>query len=169
MPSSQQSAATDELHMQRFKGLEVYRIDSARWNLYRDDDPKGMNLCVRVECSKAIKQFEDTQYVGGEPHWELNLFQPVLEDSSLKAGFEATIPASYDESRGGWITNFYFTSHEGSEKNRIEILNRDGDRLLLRLTGEIIDVNHYDDSKPRSKVTVTTWFTKDDGTKRSMQ
>ncbi len=28
------------------------------------------------------------------------------------------------ESRGGWITNFYFSSHEGSEKNAIEILER---------------------------------------------
>lgn len=168
-PSTQQPVANDTLHMQRFKGLESYQIESAKWNLYRDEDPQGMNLCLRVECSKAIKQFEDTAYVGGKPDWELNLVQPVLEDSSLHTGFKAEIPASYDESRGGWITNFYFTSHEGSEKNQVEVLSRDGDRLLIRLTGEIVDVNHYDDSKPRSKVSVTTWFSKDEKTKRSMQ
>jgi hypothetical protein len=168
-PDTAQPQAVDELHMMRFEGLEIYQISSATWNLYRDESPAAMNLCVRVECSKPIKQSEDSKYVGGLPTWELNLVEPALVDASLESGFRASIPASYDESRGGWITNFVFTSHEGSERNGIEVLAREGDRLLLRLTGEIIDVIHYSDSKPRSKVTVVTWFTRDAETKRSMQ
>lgn len=161
--------ATPALHMQRFKGLEIYEIESARWNLYQDQNPAAINLCICVDCSKAIQQFEDTEYVGGAPAWELNLVEPVLDETSLVTGFSADIPQSFDDSRGGWITHFYFSRYEGSEKNRIEILARDGDRLLLRLTGEIIDVNHYDDSKPRSQVTVQTWFVRDAKTQRSMQ
>lgn len=168
MISTSEIRASDELHMMRFKGLEIYQIESAKWSLYPDDDSTAINLCVRVKCSKALKQFEDTKYVGGIPHWELNLVDPALVDSSLVAGYLASIPASHDEKRG-WLTNFYFSSHEGSEQNTIEVLAREGDRLLLRVTGEIIDVNHYDDSKPRSKVTVVTWFLRDAATKRSMQ
>ena len=157
-----------ELWMQRFKGLEIYTIETARWNLYRDDEDGRMNLWIYVECGKAKKQFEDTEYVGGEPHWELNLVQDTLAEETLTAGFEATIPEGYDESRGGWVTNFYFVQHAGSDKNTLEVLEVDGDRMRIRLTGEIVDVNFYDDSKPRSKLLVETWFTRDAAGRRSM-
>jgi hypothetical protein len=158
-----------EFWMERFKGLEIYQIESAKWNFYEDGARGGMNLWLSVDGGSAIKQFEDTEYVRGAPDWELNLVEVDLKDSILEAGFRASIPSGYDERRGGWITNLYFTSHDGSDENTIEVLQRDGDRLLIRLTGEIVDVNYYDDSKPRSKLLVETWFHKDPKGKRSMQ
>jgi hypothetical protein len=161
-----QHEAADELHMTRFNGLEIYEIECAKWNLYRDGNK--MNLCVQVKCSKAIRQLEDTKFVGGFPHWELNLVEPKIEDASLLPGYRASIPASYDEGRGGWLTNFYFASHEGSENNEIQVVAREGEHLLLRLTGQIVDVIHYDGSKPPSKVSVFTWFIRAESIKRSM-
>lgn len=125
-----------------------------------------MNLWVSLECDKAIKQFEDTEYTNTIPNWELNLVESEIE---LAEGFEANIPNGYDDGRGGWVTNFYAGSHDGSDKNTIKVIKRDGDRLLLRLTGEIVDPNFYGNSKPRSKLLVETWFTKNDEGKRSMQ
>jgi len=100
--------------------------------------------------------------------WELNLVEDVIEDKEIEAGFTAQIPEAYDESRNGWITNFYFAEHEGSENNHISILDRCGDELFVKITGEIIDVNYYDGSKPNSKIAVRTWFKVDENTMRSM-
>jgi hypothetical protein len=158
-----------ELWMERFNGLEVYRIESAKWNLYKDADLGRMNLWLSVVGGGAIKQFEDTASVGGQPRWELNLVETELADPALKPGFRASIPKGHDDERAGWITNFYFSSHDGSDNNTIEVLQRDGDRLLIRVTGAIVDVNYYDDSKPRSKLLVETWFEKDSKGQRSMQ
>ena len=47
-----------------------------------------MNLWISVHCGKAIKQFEDTEYVGGEPDWELNLVDPDLTEAVLVSGFK---------------------------------------------------------------------------------
>ena len=156
----------DELWINRFLGLEIYRIDIAKWNLYRDKEDGRMNFWIYLKSRTPIKQFEDTEYTIMQPSWELNLVEPSVE---IAEGFVASIPTSYDEQRGGWITNFYSGSHGGSEENTIKVLQRDGDRLLIRLTGEIVDPNFYDDSKPRSQLLVETWFTLDPEGSRSMQ
>lgn len=108
----------------------------------------------------------DTEFTIVIPFWELNLVEPEIE---IAEGIEAAIPEAYDDDRIGWLTNFYTTRHDGSEGNVIRILQIDGDRLLIRLTGEIVDPDYYDDSNPRSRLLVETWFVKNDEGKRSMQ
>jgi hypothetical protein len=165
-PETNAKPALEELWVNRFLGLEIYHIETAEWNLYRDEEDGRMNLWVKLDCDKAIKQFEDTEYTNTIPNWEINLVEPEIV---ISEGFEAAVPEGYDESRGGWITNFYACSHDGSDKNTIQILKEEGDKLLIRLTGEIVDPNFYDDSKPRSKLLVETWFTKNTEGGRSMQ
>ena len=156
----------EELWVNRFLGLEVYHIETAEWHLYKDEEDGRMNLWIKLDCDKAIKQFEDTKYTDTIPSWEVNLIEPEI---GIIEGFKAVVPEGYDESRGGWITNFYAGSHDGSDKNTIRILERDGDRLLIRLTGEIVDPNFYDDSKPKSQLLVEAWFTMNADGGRSMQ
>jgi hypothetical protein len=40
----------------------------------------------------------------------------------------------------------------------IELMEINGDRVRLRLTGATIDVNYYDGSKPTTKLSVDVWF-----------
>ena len=154
------------LLMKRFNGDEKYRIQAATWNLYNDNEK--MNLCLLIESDEAIAQSEDTASYFQMLNWELNLVEKSLEDSQLQSGFTANIPEAYDEDGDGWITNFYFVEHQGSENNKIEIIERQGDQLLIRVSGEIPDVNFYDGSKPHATLLVETWFTKDENTRRSM-
>ena len=153
--------------MKRFNGVEKYEIKSATWNIYRDEDK--INMCLLVESDQAISQAEDTESIFQMLHWELNLVEKKLDEEQLQTGFKAKIPEAYDESRNGWITNFYFCEHEGSENNTIHIIETDKDKLLIRITGEITDVNYYDGSKDNSLLLVETWFTKNNSTMRSMQ
>jgi hypothetical protein len=162
---SKVNPAPEELWIQRFLGPEVYHIESAEWNLYRDEEDGRMNLWISVVCDRAIRQFDDTAYTNTIPGWELNLVEPHID---LREGLNAYIPSGYYERRRGWITNFYACSHDGSDKNRIIVKKRDGDRLFLRLTGVVVDPNFYDGSKPKSHLTVETWFTKTEEGVRSM-
>jgi hypothetical protein len=43
-----------------------------------------------------------------------------------------------------------------------------GNRVRLRLTGETIDVNYYDGSKPATKLSVDVWFDHNRDRGRSM-
>ena len=158
---------SDELWMSRFNGIGKYALETAEWNVYEDSDREKVNLWLRVECGEAIEETEDTSFYAGSSHWELNLVEDDLGEEFLVPGFEASIPIGYDESRGGWVTNFYFSSHEGSDNNTIKIIKREGDRLLIRISGDIKDVNYYDGSKPKSVLILQTWFTKSHG-KRTM-
>jgi len=157
-----------ELILDRFCGREIHPITSATWSLYRDDELDRMTLTVHLEAGPGTKLHEDTQELDAEPFWELNLVERDLSHSELCPGAKFSIPEGYDESRGGHLTNFYYCEHESSDKNSIEVLAVDGDRLLLRLTGETIDVNFYDGSKAPTRLLVEGWFSHDAGTIRSM-
>jgi len=160
--------SNQELILDRFCGREVHPITSATWNLYRDDELERMTLCIHIEAGPGSTLHEDTKELDAEPWWELNVVEADLSDASLTAGSKWTLPDGYDESRGGNLTNFYYCEHESSDDNQIEILAVDGDRLLIRLTGETIDVNFYDGSKDPTKLLVETWFSRDPKTLRSM-
>lgn len=156
------------LVLQRFNGYESYPVTLAEWNVYEDRENGMMNLFITLETGPGIVQNEDTISLNGRPQWELNLLEQNLSEESIKVGFIGKIPDSYDDNRGGQLTNFYFCSHEGTDKNVIQIIEVDGDRVRFRLTGETIDVNFYDGSKPPTKLSVDIWFQRDPNGMRSM-
>jgi hypothetical protein len=156
------------LVLERFNGFESYQIELAEWNLYIDEENGMMNLWIFLSAGQALRQQKDTENLNAKPNWELNLVESSLSEDSIKPGFMATILESYDESRGGWITNFYYCEHEGTDKNTIEVVATDGDRVRFRLYGETVDVNYYNGSKPATKLLSDVWFERNRGGGRSM-
>lgn len=146
------------LVLERFNGFESYPIELAEWNLYIDEENGMMNLWIFLSAGQALRQQKDTEELNAEPYWELNLVESSLSEDLIKPGFMAAIPESYDDSKGGWITNFYYCGHEGTDKNTIEVVATDGDRVRFRLYGETVDVNYYDGSKPATKLLTDVWF-----------
>jgi hypothetical protein len=157
------------LVMERFNGYESYPIELAQWNLYRDEELGMMNLWIYLRAGAGIVQHEDTKYIGGKPNWELNLVKRDLSEAVIKVNFSETIPSCYDENQGGWLTNFYFCSHNGTDRNTIETIDIDGDRVRFKLLAETIDVNYYDGSKPPTQLSVDTWFDRNCSGRRSFQ
>ena len=163
--------ADPTLFLDRFCGREEYPVEAATWCLYRDDgfdDEEVSNLCLCVRASAGTKLHEDTETLGARPRWEVNLVQAHLERDDLAPGAVFEIPEGYDESRDGHLTNFYYCEHEGSERNRIEVLAADDDRLRIRLTGGTVDVNFGDGSKPATSLSVECWFEHDAASRRSI-
>ncbi len=156
------------LVLERFNGFESYSIELAEWNLYIDEENRMMNLWIFLSAGQALRQQKDTEELNAEPHWELNLVESSLSEDLIKPGFMAAIPESYDDSKGGWITNFYYCEHEGTDKNTIEVVATDGDRVRFRLYGETVDVNYYDGSKPATKLLTDVWFKRNRDGGRSM-
>jgi hypothetical protein len=158
-----------ELILDRFCGREVHPITKAAWNLYQDQSLGAPTLCLLVEAGPGTVLHDDTKSLSAQPFWEINLVEPGLSRSALTTGATFTVPVGYDESRGGYVTNFYYCEHVCTDKNTIEILREEDTRLLIRMTGETIDVNFYDGSKPPTKLSVQAWFTHDPSVTRSMQ
>ena len=152
--------------VKRFSGPELFKVTKAHWNLYEDEGRN--NLTLYLECDGGVALTEEISYCSEYCNWELNLWESNLSEEQLVPGFKAKIPSGYDESKDGWITNFYFTEHDGSDNNEIEIIKKENERLLIKITGEITDLNFYDGSKPNSKLCVQTWFTKSSEVARSI-
>jgi hypothetical protein len=156
------------LILDRFCGRETYPVKKATWNLYLDDELGLMNLCLWVEAGQGSILHEDTKDLHAEPSWEVNLLTAELVAAPLVVGSTFIVPYGYEEAHGGYVTNFYYCEHESTESNMIEVLAAEEERLLLRLTGETVDVNFYDGSKPPTKLSVETWFLRDTRMMRSM-
>jgi hypothetical protein len=165
---STSSPENQVLVLERFNGIEIYPVELAQWHLYRDNENSMMNLWIALSAGQAIKQQKDTKSLCAEPNWELNLVDQSLAEELIKPGFTAIIPEAYDESRCGWVTNFYYCEHEGTNKNIIEAIEVDGDRVRFRILGETVDVNYYDGSKSPTKLSADAWFERNRDGERSM-
>lgn len=156
----------DFLRLIRFNGEEQYPVIRATWSIYIDHNLNKNNLCILVETDKGNVLNEDTKNLNASPHWKLNYIADGFNKNSLKPGFSVTIPEGYVEAQDGYITSFYYCEDQETSNNTIEIIAIDDDRLKLRLTGEGVDINDYDNSKPPSKIIVETWFEYDEDTTR---
>lgn len=152
----------------RFCGPEEYPVVSATWNVHHDINSGMPNLVFFIETERGTILNDDTQALDGKPHWQINCVNAINEVEDIVVGLVVNEPDGYDEDRGGHLTNFYYCQHVTSEKNQIQIIAIEGERIFARVTGEVIDVNYYDDSKPRSTLFVETWFERSQDTLRSV-
>ena len=159
----------DIFTIQRLEHNEQFLVNSVKWNLYSDVESKASNFCLFIECKQAINISLELQEFFERMHWELNVVEPTITEDEMIDGFVYQIPKGYDESREGYITNLYFFEHQCSDNNQITILKCDGSRKLIRLEGEVGDINHYDESKPKNKLSLETWFEFDPVITRSMK
>ena len=136
------------LTIKRFCGEEYYPLDSASWSIW-----DGRVFCVEMNFGEGTGLHEDTEYLAQEPLWELYFDMPSPE---VEVGTVFT-----DEQNREDETHFYYFEHYPTEKNRVEILDMDGDRLLLKITGECCDVNYYDGSKGNDELEITLWIDKE--------
>jgi hypothetical protein len=100
--------------------------------------------------------------------YRINVVSKTLNATCLTPGVTFSVPNGYDEAQGGYVTNFYYCSHEPTDDNLVEIVEVDGSTLLVRLRGQTIDVNFYDGSKPPTRLSVEVYLQHDAKTKRSM-
>lgn len=156
----------DVLRLIRFNGEEQYPIIRATWSIYYDDELKKNDLCILAEAGEGIVLNEDTKGSNVSPCWKLNYIADGFDKDSLKPGFSVTIPEGYVEAKSGYITSFYYYEDQETNNNTIEIIAVENDRLKLRVTGEGVDINDYDNSKPPCKIIIETWFQYDDETTR---
>lgn len=161
--------------LRRSIGEEHFSVESATWSIYEDEDLEKNNLCICIQAADLLKapahwekEEEDDEFIGMEPNWELNYVSAGITKESIVKGIKLEIPVGCDEDLGGWLTNVYYFEHDGSEKNTIEILDVDADRLYLRMRGETEDYD-YSDGSTNTILMVEAWFEYDESTMRSME
>jgi hypothetical protein len=147
---------TNSLKLVRFCGEEYFPISKATWFVNKGNEFD--ELWLEIETLAGTVLSEDTKKLNARPNWQLTYITKRMDNSDLIIGFKAEIPNGYDEEIDDTITNFYYCEHQQTDNNLIEILKKDGERLYIRITGETMDVNYYDGSKPNNKIIVETWF-----------
>ena len=143
-------------------GEEFYPIESAKWHFSESEDEGASKLWLDIQADYGQQLSEDTKTLNGQPHWELTIpLNNSLKVGNLNGGLKTEIKDGYNEEIGDYATNFYYCEHEKTDNNQIEIIERIENRLLIRLTGEVTDINFCDGSKPKNKIFVETWFEED--------
>jgi len=147
------------MKLHRFNGDEIFDVESAMIT-YEKCENNVYATTFRADAAKVpIQTLPDTVSLRAKPFAEVTLRLEKPPSLMLFAGQSFTLPEGYDKSTGDYRTNFYYCEHETLEENEIVILGRNGTKVRARITGMVIDVNYYDDSKPRMKVVVEAEFT----------
>ena len=136
------------LILNRFCGEEYYSIQSASWSIW-----DGRTLCVEMWFEEGLNLHEDTDYLAQEPGWELYFDVPSITDEMLKPGMILGDTENIEDE-----THFYYCEHLPTYNNKLEILGREDDKILFKITGECCDVNYYDGSKGSDTLEITAWI-----------
>jgi hypothetical protein len=146
-------------------GLEKFRIQDARCNLYQGDD--GIwEFVFKVQSSDALLRSKELdQTSDGKPHLEATF---VLPDDKIELSEGRSIyqPDGYDRIRDENITNLYYFSHNSIEELRVELITVTTDTVDARLSGEGV-INGSNGTRPDSKFSLQATFTRDPTLERS--
>ena len=127
------------LILKRFCGNEKYTVKNPEWYI-----------------GKAVEKHGDTAWYEGEPSWEIYFTTLQLTEKDLQPGFSMELE-NEEEEEEAW---FLYADRQPTYDNKVEVLDVNGDNLLLHVTAKTQDVNYYDGSKPLNELDVTAWFTK---------
>ena len=141
------------LVMKRFCGEEFYPVKSSEWYILESAAEDNPSLEVELEFFEGTNLSEDVAEFGQEPYWELRF--AVKDESVLQKG--AVLTNENEDEEDAMICYFEW---EPTFHNVLEILDRNGDKLLLKITAECCDVNYYDGSKGNDQLEFTAWVDK---------
>ncbi len=139
------------LIIKRFCGEEYYPIESAGWSIW-----DSTTFCVEMWFQEGRNLHEDTEELAQEPGWELYFTIPSMDEEEVQSGMVLEEKNNIADE-----THFYYCEHLPTLNNRLEVLDRDGDRILFKITGECCDVNYYDGSKGNNLLEITAWIDKE--------
>jgi hypothetical protein len=144
------------LTLHRFNGDEIYNVSEATIRYFVRGDCVHMDFRVNTE-DKPVQTLPDTEELHVRPNGQWQTVVPIfgLKDWN---GRTFSIPQGYDEESAEYLTNLYYVEHETIDENQISVLEHEGERLLVQITGMMPDVNYYDDSKPPTQVEIIANF-----------
>lgn len=125
--------------------------------LYDTEDGHCLNLEIQAD-EHGTKTTTDTAKYPAAPNVQVSIYGTHFDPLAL-VGQRFTVDSAYDEDMDDWVSRFYYYEHQGIDNNVIEFLDRDDDgRYHVRWTGETIDPNYYDGSKPATIVEIDARF-----------
>ena len=148
-----------KMTLSRFNGDEIFGIESATIDHDQYEDGLFATTFRADTHAVAIQALPDTASFRAHPFAEVTLQLSKSPALALRKGSTFAIPKGHDERTHEYHTNFYYYEYQPMDENQITILEREGLRVRARITGTVADVNFYDGSKPRTKVTIEADFT----------
>jgi hypothetical protein len=153
-------AEVGRLILHRFCGDEEFAICTATMHTIREG--KKSRLCFRIETQGVcLKSLPDTAELKARPNAEVTVSVGSAKELAAKClvGKSFSVPCGYDDAIEDHVAVIYYADHADLDDNEIKILSKKGSKYLVQWTGTTMDVNHYDGSKPKTRVEIEATFT----------
>ena len=148
--------STNRFVLHRFNGDEIYRLKSAVMFAYASEH--GVTLWFEAHSDReSAQRCQDTADAGMSPNAEVGIDLPDLDVDTL-VGRKFVIPGTKTDDEDSCRSLLYYFEHEALRQNQIVVVSRSGDRFRLHWTAVTPDVNHYDGSKPQTRVEIEGEF-----------
>jgi len=145
------------LTLNRFNGQEQFNISKATILKFERDGEIELNFEIET-APEPIKIPPDTKDLRARPNAEFTVAVTDFSPETL-VGSSFTIPGGYSDEIDDYPAIFYYCEHEVADETEIKIIERNGTDFHVAITATCVDVNYYDDSKPRTKIEIDAWFT----------
>lgn len=149
--------------LERYNGVEEFTVSAAELCAFGGDE--GLQLIFTVHTAgPALQSLPDTAEFEAEPMAEFCINVDQVNWDSL-VGQRYEIPESYIEEVGEHMTRIHYCEDGDVDECIIQITGRnENQEFKVVIEGTCVDVNHYDDSSPRTKVIIDAWFTPEEKT-----
>jgi hypothetical protein len=144
------------LRLHRFNGIEEFLLGECNVRMIDGDTYDHLNIDFFTQ-SPAVHVLEDTAENPTKPCGEIDIIAKRIIVKNIP-GKTFEIKESFNEQYGDNVTRFYYYEHVEIRDVVIKFIQRDGEKILIEITGYIQDVNYYDGSKPDTKIELLGWF-----------
>lgn len=146
-----------DLQIHRFNGTEHFAIVSAK--CFAVENGEEITLWFEVEAtSDGAKQCRDTADFTASPSAELGIPVSCFNINDF-VGREFRHAGTSNDNVDSCASIFYYYEHQPLRDNHVTVLSRISERnFRVRWIARTQDVNHYDGSKPDTRIEIECIF-----------
>ena len=144
------------LKLTRPNGIEKYQFKIGAMSV--EENEGEISFFLNVQTNKCLRSLSDTKDSKILPSYKINI--PIKDFSELKKGAKFQLKNNLNKNAGESLSNLHYWEQQKVENNKIEVIDFQKDKYLIKITGLTQDMGLYKNLVRYAELEILGYFKK---------